>query len=59
VLWENDDGMFRDVTEEMGLGIIGEGRDVVILDYDNDKDLDVFVVRNGEGGLLFRNGLIG
>jgi hypothetical protein len=54
-LWRNDQTVFTDVTEELGLTISGEGRDVIIFDYDNDGDEDIFVVRNGENGVLFEN----
>ncbi len=57
-LWRNDDGSFIDVTAELGLSVEGEGRDVVIFDYDNDGDEDIFVVRNGENGVLFENLII-
>ena len=57
-LWRNDGERFVDVTEEVGLAIDGEGRDVVVFDYDNDKDLDIFVVVNGESGVLMENGII-
>lgn len=56
-LWRNDNGYFVDVTSESKLNLIGDGRDLVVFDYDNDKDLDIFVVRNGDSGLLFRNEL--
>ena len=57
-LWRNDDEKFVDVTSSIGLDIEGEGRDVVIFDYDNDEDLDIFIVRNGENGILFENKLL-
>jgi hypothetical protein len=57
-LWRNDGDSFNDVTSELGLEISGEGRDVVIFDYDNDGDEDIFVVRNGENGVLFENMII-
>lgn len=57
-LWRNDGGKFADVTSELGLSVIGEGRDVVIFDYDNDGDEDIFIVRNGENGVLFENLII-
>ena len=41
------------------MDIIREGRDIVVFDYDNDDDLDVFVFRNDDTGLLFMNELNG
>ena len=57
-LWMNDKGKFIDVTKNAGLEFSGDGRDVVIFDYDGDSDLDIFVVRNGENGVLFENRLL-
>jgi len=57
-LWRNDGEKFVDVTSNLGLDIEGEGRDVVVFDYDNDEDLDLFIVRNGENGVLFENKLL-
>jgi hypothetical protein len=60
-LWRNDvsdNGMFVDVTSDLGLDVAGEGRDVVIFDYDNDGDQDIFIVRNSENGVLFENLII-
>ena len=57
-LWRNDGEKFVDVTSSIGLDIEGEGRDVVVFDYDNDEDLDIFIVRNGENGVLFENKLL-
>ena len=57
-LWRNDGERFVDVTADLGLDVKGEGRDVVVFDYDNDGDEDIFVVRNGENGVLFENLII-
>ena len=55
----NKDVKFSEVGKEVEMDFIGEGRDIVVFDYNNDDDLDVFVVRNGDTGLLFMNELNG
>ncbi|MCA9529362.1 MAG: CRTAC1 family protein, partial [Myxococcales bacterium] len=59
-LWENlGDGTFREVGALAGLDSTDEGRAVVVLDYDGDGDLDVFVAGFGVNahGALYRNEL--
>lgn len=50
VLFENDGAMnFSEVAASSGdAGDLGQGRCVVSLDYDNDGDLDLFMVNNNE-----------
>lgn len=53
-LFENDGtGKFTDVSEQAGLGGITGGINMIQADYDNDGDIDIFVVR---GAWLARNG---
>lgn len=56
-LWENDGGRFVDRAAAWGLQERGSGKALVTFDYDRDGDLDVLIVRNGEGPALFRNDL--
>ncbi len=55
-LWRNDgDGRFTDVSADMGITDTLLGRGLLTLDYDNDGDLDVFVVNHADEPILYRN----
>ncbi len=54
-LWQNDDGVFTDVSDAVGVTDTGQGRGLAHLDYDNDGDLDVVVVNNEAQPVLYRN----
>ena len=41
------DGTFIDVTPQAGLHHVGKGRGAAVGDYDNDGDLDLYVVNEG------------
>ncbi len=45
---------FRDATEESGLGFAGYCQGIVVGDYDNDGDPDVYLCNYG-GNVLYRN----
>ena len=48
-LFENlGDGRFDEVAEQVGAGNRGQGRGVILFDYDNDGDLDIFITNNHE-----------
>ena len=48
-LFENlGDGRFDEVAEQVGAGERGQGRGVILFDYDNDGDLDIFITNNHE-----------
>ncbi len=55
LLQNNGDGTFSDVSEILGLDSPRTGRGVAIADYDDDGDLDIFVVNTGERPWLLRN----
>jgi len=56
VLYRNDgDGTFTDVTGEAGVGGGYAGEGVAWGDYDNDGDLDLYVMTCYDGGILYRN----
>jgi hypothetical protein len=54
-LWRNDDGVYTDVSEALGVIDTLQGRGLIHLDYDADGDLDMVVVNNAAGPILYRN----
>jgi hypothetical protein len=57
LLFENVGGKFKHVSAESG-AIFGKefsSRGLSVADYDNDGDLDVLVINNGDAPLLLRN----
>ncbi len=56
-LYHNDGNgiSFTDVSPGSGFNEAGRGRTVVMGDYDNDGDPDLFLVNYGEKGVLYRN----
>lgn len=58
-LFENSSGNFRDRTGAVGLGRVEGAWDASWVDYDGDRDLDLYLIRSGflgEGqNLLLRN----
>jgi len=52
----NGDGTFSDVSAESGVGRhAGTGMGLVCVDYDNDRDTDVFILNDVSGNFLFNN----
>lgn len=54
-LWNNNEGVFTDVSDAEGITDRMQGRGLVHLDYDNDGDLDIVVVNNEAAPILYRN----
>ena len=54
-LWNNNNGTFVEMAVDAGIADTGSGKGLLTFDYDNDGDLDVFVVNNGDSPVLFRN----
>ena len=50
-LWRNrGDGTFTNLAAEAGVDNTGQGRGTLMFDYDNDGDLDIFLVNNEDMG---------
>ncbi len=54
-LYQNDSGVFTDITNAAGITEKMMGRGLLSLDYDNDGDLDIFTTNNGQQPILYRN----
>lgn len=55
-LWRNDGaGVWPEVAASVGLTDTGSGKGIVTFDYDQDGDLDLFIVNNGGSPTLYRN----
>ena len=57
LMFENVNGAFKNVTATSGEVFKGEwpARGLSVGDYDNDGDLDVLIINNGEAPILLRN----
>jgi len=53
--WENRNGVFIDVATQVGITDVGLGKGLLTFDYDNDGDLDLFIVNNAGQPILYRN----
>ena len=54
--WKNDGaGNFTELSSAIGIEDGKAGKGLVKLDYDNDGDLDLFVVNNRDAPILYRN----
>lgn len=54
--WANGgDGQMTELTQAVGMTDTGSGKGLLVFDYDNDGDLDVFIVNNGASPVLYRN----
>jgi hypothetical protein len=55
-LWRNNgNGTFTEVSAAEGITDTRSGKGLLTFDYDRDGDLDVFVVNNANGPILYRN----
>ena len=55
VLWQNNGGVFTDISEASGITDRLQGRGLVHLDYDKDGDLDIVIVNHLDAPILYRN----
>ncbi len=55
-LWQNDGaGVMTERSQDLGVTGTASGKGLLVFDYDNDGDLDVFVVNNSGSSQLLRN----
>lgn len=54
-LYQNDDGVFTNISDASGITDVQMGRGLLSLDYDKDGDLDIFITNNGQQPILYRN----
>ena len=57
ILWENNGNgaTFTEIQNTVGITDTREGRGLLVFDFDNDGDQDIFIVHNGEHPVLYRN----
>ncbi len=55
VYFSNGDGTFRDVSAEIPLTAEGKGLGVLVADFDNDLDNDVYVTNDTVANFLYEN----
>lgn len=55
VLWQNNDGVYTDISEISGITDRLQGRGLIHLDYDRDGDLDIVIVNHMAAPILYRN----
>ncbi len=54
--WENDgSGVFTETATGLGITDTGSGKGLLKFDYDRDGDLDILLVNNGDGPVLYEN----
>lgn len=54
-LWLNDGAHWRNVAPDLGIADPRAGKGLLVFDYDDDGDLDVFIVNNADRPALYRN----
>jgi len=56
--WVNESGVFSEAASQLGITDDASGKGLLTLDYDNDGDLDLFIVNNSSTPVLYRNNTI-
>ena len=54
-LWRNDGGVMTEVSADAGITSMDSGKGLLSFDFDNDGNLDLFVVNNSGHQVLYRN----
>ncbi len=54
-LWFNRGTVWEERSHEMGLTETRQGRGLLVFDYDNDGDIDIFVQHQSDAPVLYRN----
>ena len=54
-IYQNDNGVFTDISTAAGVIDRDQGRGLLSFDYDHDGDLDVVIVNHGAAPILYRN----
>ncbi len=58
VFFENEDGVFNNISQSLGVNSISIGRGLEVFDYDNDGDMDMLVGNRGTNLVLYKNKII-
>ncbi len=53
--WQNNNGVYTEVSQSLGITSNKSGKGLLTFDYDNDGDLDIFVTNNTDTPDLYRN----
>ncbi len=54
--WRNNgQGKYTEIAQSIGLTDSGSGKGLATLDYDRDGDLDLLIINNVSGAILYRN----
>lgn len=56
IMYRNDNGSFKNITEKAGVEGIGDSTGVAAADYDNDGNLDIYVDGDPQNYLYHNNG---
>ncbi|OUX30413.1 MAG: hypothetical protein CBE24_06675, partial [bacterium TMED264] len=58
VFFENEDGIFNNISQSLGMNSISIGRGLEVFDCDNDGDMDVLVGNREVNLVLYKNNII-
>lgn len=58
IFFKNSDGMFLDLSENLGVDNVNEARGLEVFDFDLDGDIDMLAANRGEHPSFYKNTLI-